>query len=234
MEVRVGICDDELQDRKALRGFIVGYTHFSANIAVYTSADALITGYEQGARFDLLFMDIQMAGTDGYTAIKLLREEYGRDEWPLVVFTTVTDKYVFAGYDVCAIGYLRKPVTQEKLYQCLDVAHSELCSDAIELHTSDGNSIVRMREIRYIESDNNRLTVVTMKDVISVRMTLEEMKRKLTHPNFVQTHRCYIANLAHMLNYDDQYIYFDDSCKVKISRRYRGEFNRAKAAYLRR
>src|SRR5438105_12643437 len=65
-------------------------------------------------RVDVLFLDIQMPGMDGFEALSML------DPQPLVVFTTAYDQYALQAFEVNSIDYLLKPVEERHLARALD------------------------------------------------------------------------------------------------------------------
>ena len=234
--MKIAICDDDDRDIDTLRAMIVEHPSGMEDIATYSSADELLGDYADGKRYDLVFLDIQMGETDGYSAAESLFRCY-KDEFPLIIFVTVTDKYVYNGYDVRAFGYFTKPVDKKRLFEKLDQANEEISSGKIIILADGKKIIIPVKEIKYIEARNNKLTIFTDSTEYSTRMTLEGIWEKLPKATFARPHRCYIVNLARVSRYDDTYIYFDDAGgadKAFISRQQRKGFVSAMDAYLRR
>jgi two-component system, LytTR family, response regulator LytT len=72
---------------------------------------------------DVVFLDVQMPGLDGFAVLKRLIElQKGRDAAPLpqIVFATAYDQYAVRAFDVNAIDYLLKPFDHERVMQALD------------------------------------------------------------------------------------------------------------------
>src|SRR5438105_9276845 len=65
-------------------------------------------------RVDVLFLDIQMPGMDGFEALSMLNPQ------PLVVFTTAYDQYALQAFEVNSIDYLLKPIEERHLLRALD------------------------------------------------------------------------------------------------------------------
>ena len=68
---------------------------------------------------DLLFLDIQMPGMNGFQVLQSLVE--GRHV-PLVVFATAFDQYAIRAFDVNALDYLLKPIDKERLHEAVERA----------------------------------------------------------------------------------------------------------------
>ena len=72
---------------------------------------------------DLVFLDIEMEGTNGMDTARALREA---DQSLQLVFVTGYSDYVFDGYEVGALGYLLKPAGAEELEKVLTRALTAL------------------------------------------------------------------------------------------------------------
>src|SRR5689334_8736966 len=79
---------------------------------------------------DLVFLDVQMPGLDGFAVIKRLKEHGearakshpGGEEEPLphIVFATAYDQYAVRAFDVNAVDYLLKPFDRERVEQAVE------------------------------------------------------------------------------------------------------------------
>ena len=64
---------------------------------------------------DLVFLDIQMPGLDGFDVVRELQS----DSMPLIVFVTAFDQYAINAFEVHAVDYLLKPVEQPRLEEAV-------------------------------------------------------------------------------------------------------------------
>ena len=64
---------------------------------------------------DLVFLDIQMPGLDGFDVVKALANE----ELPIIIFATAFDKYAIQAFETHASDYLLKPIDEERLEQAI-------------------------------------------------------------------------------------------------------------------
>ena len=64
---------------------------------------------------DLLFLDVQMPGLDGFAALRAIPAQ----QMPLVVFVTAYDHYALHAFEANAMDYLLKPVDDARLHQAL-------------------------------------------------------------------------------------------------------------------
>ena len=73
-------------------------------------------------RPDLVFLDVQMPEMDGFSVVK----EVGAERMPAIVFVTAHDRYAIQAFEINAIDYLLKPVTEQRFLQALDRAKARL------------------------------------------------------------------------------------------------------------
>jgi two-component system LytT family response regulator len=71
---------------------------------------------------DLVFLDIQMPGLDGFDVVRELQA----DHMPLIVFVTAFDQYAINAFDVHAVDYVLKPVEEARLEEAVTRARNRL------------------------------------------------------------------------------------------------------------
>ena len=74
---------------------------------------------------ELLFLDIQMPGMNGFDVIKSLQT----DIMPMVVFITAFDQYAVDAFDLHAVDYVLKPLDSERIARSVDRAVDRLKND---------------------------------------------------------------------------------------------------------
>ena len=73
---------------------------------------------------DLIFLDIQMPGLNGFEVVKRLQTDIA----PLVVFTTAYEQYALDAFDVHAVDYILKPIDEERIQRAVQRALARLNS----------------------------------------------------------------------------------------------------------
>lgn len=119
---------DERQPQARLRTIIVDdepLARRGLELRLRDHADVDVVGqYGDGAaaiaavhtqRPDLMFLDVQMPGVDGFEALRHIPAA----EMPLVVFVTAYDHYAINAFEANAVDYLLKPVDDSRLHQAL-------------------------------------------------------------------------------------------------------------------
>ena len=124
--LRIGICDDAADARDALRIQLEKILNEEKEQIVYefsTGAGAVHWLETHPGEIDLLFLDVEMAGTNGMAAAEAVRRF---DTELMIVFVTGYSDYVFDGYKVNALDYIIKPAKSERLLEVLRRVRAQL------------------------------------------------------------------------------------------------------------
>src|SRR5580658_7519278 len=89
---------------------------------------------------DLVFLDVQMPGLDGFGVIKKLLDK--KVQMPKIVFATAFDQYAVKAFEVNAVDYLLKPFDKKRVAQSIQKARSQQESTGIPTEKLD--TLVRM------------------------------------------------------------------------------------------
>ncbi|MGH9599122.1 MAG: LytR/AlgR family response regulator transcription factor [Terracidiphilus sp.] len=82
---------------------------------------------------DLVFLDVQMPGLDGFSVIERLMERsrlHDGPALPQIVFATAYDQYAVRAFDVNAVDYLLKPFDRARVVQAVERARNRLAVQA--------------------------------------------------------------------------------------------------------
>jgi two-component system, LytTR family, response regulator len=118
--LRVLIADDEVLARERIRDLLLK----ADNVDIVGSTDngkatlAAIHSHEP----DLLFLDVQMPGMNGFEVVR----KVGPENMPATIFVTAYDKHALKAFDLAAIDYLLKPFSDERFEKALERAR-QLC-----------------------------------------------------------------------------------------------------------
>lgn len=116
MPVRVLIVDDEPVARRGLRSLLDERGDIEIIGEAANGADGVDVIRRE--RPDLVFLDVQMPGLDGFGVIRAI----GARAMPCVVFVTAFDEYALDAFAVSATDYLLKPFSPERLAFATDRA----------------------------------------------------------------------------------------------------------------
>jgi two-component system response regulator LytT len=202
----------------------------------------------------LVFLDVQMPGLDGFGVIKKLLEKKTR--LPLFVFATAYDQYALQAFEVNALDYLLKPVARARLERAIGRARRMI--EASESTHEKLDRLVRMMEERpvaqkgkLVVKSGGRLFLVDADDIIYATIedgvisvvtrdlegecrfrTVEELQNNLDPKIFWRVHRSYLVNV----NYIKELVpWFKSSYQLKMQDRKQTEIpvSRAQTRKLR-
>ena len=177
---------------------------------------------------DVVFLDVQMPGLDGFAVLKKLLDLGEGDRLPQIIFATAFDQYAVRAFDVNAIDYLLKPFDRDRVMQAVERARlrlQELNSESrpgdlrvdtllklIEQHQAPrphSGKIVMQAGSRLLLIDQKDICFAAIEDgIISVATpalegqskcrTLEELCDLLDPAVFWRAHRSYLVNINHI------------------------------------
>ncbi len=177
----------------------------------------------QQARPDLIFLDVEMPGMNGFEVIEALDDEHP----PLVVFTTAYDRYAIEAFGVHAVDYLLKPFDDARFAQALERAREHLVrervvsasrrlaqlvhpetSEVAQLQPSEhahldrltirregGIELVETSSIDWVESADQYVRLHTTRGEVLMRESMGALERNLDPARFQRVHRSAIVAL---------------------------------------
>lgn len=231
--MRIGICDDEREVREQIASQMQALVP-KESLVLYASGEAVLAEKRQ---CDILFLDIQMPGTDGMAVAKKLRE---RNRKQILIFVTALKEYVYEAFDVRAFRYLVKPFSQKRLEEVLLAAVEEWKrepdSDVVErkqlLVRSRGDCIrVFLEDILYAEVYNRKVVLHQKEGTLEYYQRLKELESELGS-GFVRVHRSYLVQLRCVERYNAKTIYLEDGSEIPIAKKKYADFVRQYLEYI--
>jgi two-component system, LytTR family, response regulator len=123
--MRTVICDDEPLARSTLRRLVADDPELEL-VAECSSGKEALAAVKAHAP-DLLLLDVQMPGMDGFQVVEALQNGNGHAAsavMPLVLFATAYDRFALKAFDVHAVDYLLKPFDDERFRDAIERAKS--------------------------------------------------------------------------------------------------------------
>lgn len=119
-KLRTLIVDDEPLALKLLRAKLNKVANIDIIGECKNGREAIAATLELAP--DIIFLDIQMPGLDGFDVVKRLQS----DILPLIVFTTAYEQYALDAFDVHAVDYILKPIDDERIARAVQRALERL------------------------------------------------------------------------------------------------------------
>lgn len=179
-------------------------------------------------RPDVIFLDVQMPGLDGFAVLKKLLDK--KTVLPQVVFATAFDQYAVRAFEVNAVDYLLKPFDRKRVLKTLDKVRARIAgasgnndttgeakldallklveqrtqpakanSGKVVLRAAGRLLLVDQKEICFASIEGGTITVVTRGvEGESNCRTLEELTDQLDPETFWRAHRSFVVNIQHI------------------------------------
>ncbi|WP_298738476.1 LytTR family DNA-binding domain-containing protein [uncultured Chitinophaga sp.] len=194
MKIKCVITDDEPVARKGMKGY-VEKVDFLELVGVCEDAVAL-NNLLREKEVHLLFLDIEMPYINGLELLQSLPHP------PKVIFTTAYEQYALKGFELEAVDYLLKPISFERFLKAVNRAYEffkttpQPVADYLFVKTNDKLVKVNWKDIVYIESLENYVSIYTAQTRYIAHITLKSVIESITDPGFIQTHKSFVVNAA--------------------------------------
>lgn len=198
--MRVLIVDDERLARAELRRLLEKHEEIQI-VGEARDADEALAQIDK-LEPDLLFLDIQMPGRNGFELLEQLERA------PLVIFTTAYDEFALKAFEVNALDYLLKPVAPERLEAALGRASTRTARNVMEsaqrIFVKDGERcwFVTVGDIVLLESEGNYTRLYFGDNRPLTPRSLNYLEERLDPAIFFRASRKHILNLQFVENID--------------------------------
>lgn len=230
----LAICDDEAAQLDRLEGYLQKYIdNNNIRLRRYDSGFKLLEEYENGKRYDVVFLDIMMKPMNGMDVAKRLRL---LDSRVIIIFLTNLQEFAVDGYEVNAFRYLLKPLAEGQFDVVFNEALREetLRQQRYYVINAKENGIFKidMDDIVYLESfGRNMIAHLNDRDVNYVE-NISSVEEKLTHFGFMRIHKSYIVNFMYVFQISRTIVALKDGTKLPLSRQRHKEVFDAFTRYL--
>lgn len=228
--LQIAICDDEsllLEEIKKITEDCLQSQQTFSILSTYTDGKSLFYDIQDGKRFDLLLLDIEMPGLSGMELAGRIHELLPD---ALMLFVTAHYKYAVDAYELHIFRYIPKNQLKERLPHALKDAVSLLeiqNTDSYIISSQNRLERIPYKEILYIEKDGKNAlfhTTASGKQEESgvdrnkrVRKTLTEVFDELRSAEFYFIERGYIVNLRHVTGISHTDCILTDQTRLPVS-----------------
>jgi two-component system LytT family response regulator len=215
------IVDDEPVARKGLRRMLKDIKDVQIAGECRNGIEAV--DFILNNRVDIVLLDIQMPGLDGFGVIR----ELGSDLMPRIIFITAYEQYAIQAFEVHAFDYLLKPVEEDRVRRAVERAlrtiadgsmakSGEQISKLMEYLETTQKTESRRKVRRLPVKDSGRIHFLDIEDIYSleaagnyilvhardgshlVRQTMKKLDNMLPDHNFIRVSRSSIVNIDHV------------------------------------
>ena len=239
------IVDDERLARQKVRTLLAAHDEIVVAGECVNGAEAVATIRRE--KPELVFLDVQMPGVDGFEVLRRLRGEV----LPVIVFVTAHDEYAVRAFEVDAVDYLLKPFDRKRFNDALRRARRALDGGAADMQASlarlverlgareepksieqfvvkahDRIFLVAAADVDWIEAVGKYVRLHAGKDAHLVREAISDVEQRLDPRRFVRIHRTTIVNLRRVSEMHrgfggSWFVVLTDGTRLTMSRRHR-------------
>jgi two-component system, LytTR family, response regulator len=218
---RAVIVDDEPLARERIRHLLIGHDDFAV-VAECDRGEAAVA-VAAAELPDVLFIDVQIPGLDGFAVAEALVDTIDAAQLPLLIFVTAHDRYALRAFDASAVDYLLKPIGRERFDRAIararrHLALRERASDqpgpsehsvtelvgqvhavgrAERLAVRHGKTFrfLQAEDIDWIDAVGNYVRLHSAGTVYMLRSPISALAERLDPKRFLRIHRSAIVNL---------------------------------------
>lgn len=210
-----------IDDEKLARRELISMLAYYPNIRIVGEADSVDKAIEQIDKHnpDLIFLNIQMPGKSGFDLLDMLEIN------AKIIFVTAFDDYAIRAFEVNALDYLPKPVSQERLTKSIeriteDITESTVSdkklnyTDRLFIEYGNKTRFIKVNDITCIAADGDYSKLFLADGSYGlVSKTMKEWETRLPDNNFCRIHRSSIINIDYIQQIDK---YFNNSYKISL------------------
>jgi two-component system LytT family response regulator len=242
--LNVLVVDDEPLARERLRALLNQET--GVRIVGECASGRTAVKAIQEKRPDLVFLDVQMPGLDGFGVV----EQIGPEQMPAIVFVTAYDQYALKAFEVHALDYLLKPFDRERFQATLKRAQAShklksegggderiaslvealaarrQFADRLVVKAGGKERILPVEDIDWFEAAGNYVRLHVGGERLLLRETMVRLETRLDPERFFRIHRSTIVNLKRVKEMEpwfhgDYMVRLSDGQQLTLSRSYR-------------
>ena len=243
--IRVLVADDQPMARERLVSLLAAEPGVEVAGTASTGEEA-VDQIRQSSP-DLVFLDLQMPGMDGFKVI----ETIGVDRMPPTVFVTAYDEYAIRAFDVQALDYLLKPFGRQRFQSALERARKHLererkgamaerlaqllrtgrppqSTEGARLLIKSGGRVlfVDVEQIDWVEAEGNYVRLHVGDQIHMLRETMNRLIERIGAQRFFRIHRSRIVNITRVKELliaggGEYHVVLWNGTKIGLSRLYR-------------
>ena len=224
--IRIGIADDRSEDIKSLQALCSEYlnkTEMEHMFYTFLSGEEVLEYCrdESSKELDLLFLDIEMPGIDG---LKVQEFSRSTDKIFRIAYASSHDEWMEETYDCNVIGFLKKPLAEDKVHRVLAKVMRERIQN-VPIQLPGMKWEIRLEELEYMKSDKNYVEVHICNKGMEklLTTTMHSVEKQLQNMPIVRVHKSYMVNLLHVKEIKNQIQLKHNDLKIPVGRTYKAK-----------
>ena len=213
MRLSVLVVDDEPLARQGLKLLLCRHPQVESVFEARHGREAIALIREK--KLDLVLLDVQMPRTDGFAVVHTV----GAERMPPVIFVTAHDQYAIRAFEIAAIDYLLKPVTEERfdlafqraLGRLRGAPHEDATKQVLAMlgaianpprqlerfavRSGENTIFVPVNDVDWIEAFQNYVRLHVGVTTYLLHVPMNTIEGVLDSNRFLRIHRSHIVNV---------------------------------------
>lgn len=201
--LKIAICDDDARFTTKIEDIIrseCANIEIKSEIDIFFDGKSLVKNIENGQRYNLILLDIEMKNMDGITAARKIRVI---DKSALIIYISGYDEYLKELFEVEPFRFISKPLQIDKLKEYCAAAIKKI-EELDENYTYTYNKTehkVSIKNIVYFES-NNRLIIIHLNDgteeIFYGKLNNVEREIEKINKHFIRIRQSFLVNYSYI------------------------------------
>lgn len=222
--IKIGICDDERMIAGILKDLVrecMRELEAESEVRTFDSGGKLLT---EAGKLDILFLDIEMPGSDGIEVGRKLREQ-GYD-CRIIMATSKAERFKDA-FKINAFRFITKPFQKEEIKEALEaVLKTRVGMGEIELYRERNLYTFLQKDIICMMAVNSAVEFMLKEGIFRKETSLTDLEKVLDDRLFYRINKQCIVNMREIRDYRNGKILINE-IEMKVSIRRKKEFEKA-------
>ena len=169
-------------------------------------------------QYDVLFLDIMMAGMTG---MELAKEIRAADSRVMIIFVTSLAQFALEGYEVEATDYLLKPLSYPEFALKMHRAFGKLPKEGgatLRFSTSSGFLVVPVEAVQYCETSGHSVIYHATSGEYRKHQPMKEAEKELLPHGFLRINSCYLVAVKEIVGVENHFAVLSNGERLLISR----------------
>jgi len=233
--IQIAICDDDAVMLTEMQSVITQHMeqkNLNYQLYSYQNGEALLLGTEDAGMFHIVFLDIEMPGMNGIYVGNELKKA---NKNVIIFVVTSYSEYLDEAMRFHVFRYLSKPLDKQRFFRNMKdaLAYYNSITTKIPVETKQGVYSFPASQIIAIEAQGRKVIVHTTRQDFDSIHNMDYWLEQLPKNSFFQTHRSFIVNFEHIVDFDHSTIHLSNQqIAAYLTRRKYSSFKNAYLLYL--
>lgn len=172
------------------------------NVHSFLSGENLIYEIDDGTLFDIIFLDIELEAINGVQVGEYIRNNCNDQKCQIIYISSKT-KYALELFKIRPFDFIIKPVTYEKIKNCLEeYVRVYSVDEYFECTTKKQKKSISINDIIYFESIKRKFVVHGLNFDCEFYGKMQDLLDDNRLKSFILIHQSFLININHIITYE--------------------------------